>query len=466
MAGCLALCDIAQNMPSGRYGLTDLSPNQETAPDTEETVIETSTTAEQKTDLSQPSLKQRYLQLLLLIIGSGTIYPVVYMRQNFEGSMLETFDITRAQLGECHSILGIVFFLTYLPSGWLSDKLPTRWLMSLSMAGTGFLALWLSTGPEFAQIKLIFIGWGITSGLTLWGALIKGTSLLAPHDQQGRFFGLLESGRGLVEALLASIGLAVFAYFLNSVGTGTSESLTAVIWFYGLVAIGFTPILFFALRTSHMEAPPDPNSRGISGLFRDLKQLLTNQKIWLAAIVILVGYQIFWVTYSLAGLLQSIFQLSAVTVGAITVGRLWMRPLGGVLAGFIGDYFRVIPFLGVLMLIAGGLLALLPSLPATAGVMVLFPMVLLIGVFTYGVRGIFWATLDECDVSASTRGLAVGLISLLAYTPDIYVPMVQSWALANWSGQQGFQIYYGLFGASSLLGFVAARQLTRLSHGA
>ena len=114
------------------------------------------------------------------------------------------------------------------------------------------------------------------------------------------------------------------------------------------------------------------------------------------------------------------------------------------------------------MLIAGGLLALLPSLPATVGVMVLFPMVLLIALFTYGVRGIFWATLDECDVSASTRGLAVGLISLLAYTPDIYVPMVQSWALANWSGQQGFQVYYGLFGASSLVGFVAARRLTRL----
>jgi sugar phosphate permease len=384
------------------------------------------------------------------------------MRQNFEGSMLETFDITRAQLGECHSIMGVIFFLTYVPSGWLSDKLPTRWLMSISMAGTGLLALWLSTAPSFAQIKLIFIGWGLTSGLTLWGALIKGTSLLAPHDQQGRFFGLLESGRGLVEALLATVGLAVFAYFLNTLEASTSGSLTAVIWFYGLVAIGFTPILFFALRTSHMEAPPNPNSRGIAGLLQDLKALLTNQKIWLAAMVILIGYQIFWVTYSLAGLLQSIFQLSAVTVGAITVGRLWMRPLGGVLAGFIGDYFRVIPFLGVLMLIAGGLLALLPSLPATIGATILFPMVLLIGLFTYGVRGIFWATLDECDVSASTRGLAVGIISLLAYTPDIYVPMVQSWALANWGGQQGFQVYYGLFGASSLLGFFAARRLIRL----
>tara|TARA_B100000214_G_scaffold241113_1_gene176577 strand:- start:1145 stop:2398 length:1254 start_codon:yes stop_codon:yes gene_type:complete len=412
--------------------------------------------------VAKPSLKHRYIQLLLLIVGSGVIYPAVYMRQNFEGSMLETFDITRAQLGECHTILGIIFFLTYLPSGWLSDKLPTRWLISVSMAGTGVLALWLSTTPNFTQIKWIFIGWGLTSGLTLWGALIKGTSLLAPHDQQGRFFGLLESGRGLVEALLASIGLAVFAYFLNSVGAGTGGSLTAVIVFYGLVAIGLAPIVFFALKTSTMEAPPDPHRRGVSGFFQDLKELFTNQKIWLAALIILIGYQIFWVTYSLAGLLEFIFQLSAVTVGAITVGRLWMRPLGGVLAGFIGDYFKVIPFLGVLMLIAGGLLALLPSLPATVGVMVLFPMVLLIGLFTYGVRGIFWATLDECDVSASTRGLAVGLISLLAYTPDIYVPMVQSWALANWSGQQGFQIYYGLFGASSLVGFVAARRLTRL----
>ena len=116
----------------------------------------------------------------MLIVGSGVIYPAVYMRQNFEGSMLETFDITRAQLAECHSILGVIFFLTYLPSGWLSDKLPTRWLISVSMAGTGVFALWLSTAPDYAQIKWIFIGWGVTSGLTLWGALIKGTSLLAP----------------------------------------------------------------------------------------------------------------------------------------------------------------------------------------------------------------------------------------------------------------------------------------------
>ena len=77
----------------------------------------------------------------------------------------------------------------------------------------------------------------------------------------------------------------------------------------------------------------------------------------------------------------------------------------------------VIPFLGILMLIAGGLLALLPALPAAVGVLVLFPMVLLIALFTYGVRGIFWPRLMSA-MSASTRGLAVGLITC-SRTPRI-----------------------------------------------
>ena len=44
-----------------------------------------------ESDIDTPSLsqRQRYFQLLILIIASGSIYPVVYMRQNFEGSMLD-----------------------------------------------------------------------------------------------------------------------------------------------------------------------------------------------------------------------------------------------------------------------------------------------------------------------------------------------------------------------------------------
>ena len=409
-------------------------------------------------------MRQRYFQLFILIIASGSIYPVVYMRQNFEGSMIEAYGITLEQLSECHSLLGIMFFLTYLPSGWLSDRFSSKWLLGSSMAGTGLLALWLSTVPSFAEIKLIYIGWGITSGLTLWGALIKSTSLLAPHDQQGRFFGILESGRGIVEAMLATIGLAIFAYLLESVSAAKDVALIAVVQFYACAALVMAPIIVWVLHNSPEESVEKTDKPSGSGLLSDFVILIRNPSIWLAAITILIGYQMFWVTYSLAGLLESVFELSAVTVGSITLARLWMRPIGGVLAGFIGDYFHVVKFLAVLMLLSGAALASLPLLPATTAVAILFPMVMLIGVLSYGVRGIFWATLDSCNVSASTRGLAVGMISLIAYTPDIYVPVVQSWCMERWSGQTGYQVYYALFGASSIVGFFAAHRLSALSR--
>ena len=333
-------------------------------------IIQVVVTKESDIDTPPLSQRQRYFQLLILIIASGSIYPVVYMRQNFEGSMLETYGITLEQLGECHSLLGLMFFLTYLPSGWLADRFRPKWLLGASMAGTGALALWLSTAPSFEYIRLIFIGWGITSGLTLWGALIKSTSLLAPHDQQGRFFGMLESGRGLVEALLATIGLAVFAYFLESLGSGTDIALIAVVRFYGIAALALAPLVIWALHNPGEQSPKATDSPGQGSILADFATIMANPRIWLAGLTILIGYQMFWVSYSLAGLLESVFELSAVTVG--DYGTPWMRPwrpAGRIHRGLFPR--RTLP--GVLMLAGGAAVIALPLLPAATGVLLLGP---------------------------------------------------------------------------------------------
>ena len=51
-------------------------------------------------------------------------------------TMLDLFQITRTQLGYLYSALGTTFLVCYLPSGWLADRLPPRWLISFSLAGT------------------------------------------------------------------------------------------------------------------------------------------------------------------------------------------------------------------------------------------------------------------------------------------------------------------------------------------
>ena len=379
----------------------------------------------------------RYWQLSLLILAAGTIYPIPYIRQNFENSMLETFRMTQAQLGECSSLLGLMFFLTYAPSGWLADRFKPNKLLAFSMAGTGLLALWLATAPPIAHIKVIFLGLGITSGLTLWGSLIKTTSLLAPHDQQGRYFGLLESGRGIVEALLATIALALFAFYLEELMADTSTAMTVVINFYGGTALALSPLILLFLQTPERAAADPARHHGLGGTWADITVLIGNQSVWLSGLVILIGYQLFWVTYSFAGLLESVFGLSAITVGTITVARLWMRPIGPLVAGFLGDKFHAVRFLSWLLLAAAIALVSMPLLPLGAGLIVLLPIVLIVSLLTFGIRGIYWATLDDCNVSAPTRGLAIGLISVLAYTPDIYVPMVQALCLSIWEGKGG-----------------------------
>lgn len=90
----------------------------------------------------------RYGQLMLLVLAAGSIYPVLYLRQVYQSSMLEALAINNEQLGYLYSILGAAFMISYLPSGWLADRLPPRWLISVSLLGTGALALWYATLPN------------------------------------------------------------------------------------------------------------------------------------------------------------------------------------------------------------------------------------------------------------------------------------------------------------------------------
>ena len=66
-------------------------------------------------------MNRRYIDLALLIIAGGALYPIMYLRQNFESDMLFVFNLSDIQLGELYSILGFSLFLGYAPGGWLAD---------------------------------------------------------------------------------------------------------------------------------------------------------------------------------------------------------------------------------------------------------------------------------------------------------------------------------------------------------
>lgn len=408
---------------------------------------------------------RRYFQLAVIVIAAGAIYPLLYLRQNFEVSILESFGITLSQLSQCYSMLGVIFVLTYLPSGWLADRIPVRVLLSFSLAATGMLGLWFSTMPSFDALQVIFACWGIATGLTFWSAHIKAVALLAKPDEQGRFFGILDGGRGLFEALLATIAVAWFAYAIESQADSTSQALLEVIYIYVFVLLVLAPLVFFVLDDHR--APPASNNAASaeSNLLEDLKQVLGRVEIWLCAIIILCGYQLFWATYSFSGYLQNHFGMSAVTVGSITVAKLWMRPIGAATAGFAGDFLGREFVLAVLLVLASLALAAMAFLPASAATALLLAVVLLVGILTYAVRGVYWSTLESCGVPDRIKGLAIGVISLVGYFPDIYLPLLNTALLEAYPGRSGYVIYFLALSAMGFIGVAAAWQLGRRVRG-
>ncbi|MBT8100182.1 MAG: MFS transporter, partial [Gammaproteobacteria bacterium] len=189
------------------------------------------------------SVVKRYVQLGVLVLAAGAIYPLVYLRQNFEVTILEAYNISKGDLGQFYATLGVIFVVTYIPSGWLADRISPRKLIAFSLALTALLGVWFASVPPVDDLQKIFAGWGIATGLTFWAALIKAVAVLAKHDEQGRFFGILDGGRGLVEALLATLAVGLFAWSLETVET--SQALSRVIWFYivYLVIIAVVSIL-------------------------------------------------------------------------------------------------------------------------------------------------------------------------------------------------------------------------------
>ena len=147
---------------------------------------------------------RRYLQFAVIVLAAGTLYPLMYLRQNFEISVLEALGITASDLGELYSLLGFVFAVAYIPSGRLADRFQPRLLMAFSLLAVGALGFWFSTWPSLAELRLIFLGWGLAGGLCFWASLIKAVKLLALSNEQGRFFGILDGGRGLVDDRLES----------------------------------------------------------------------------------------------------------------------------------------------------------------------------------------------------------------------------------------------------------------------
>lgn len=406
--------------------------------------------------MSQEKFK-KYFQFFLVVLAAGSIYPLIYLKSNYQETILQVFNMSNAQLNSMYTILGWVFVFGYIPSGILSDRFSAKKLLAMSLFFTGLGGLWFAQVPSYEFVMAIFAIWGFFSVFTFWSAHMKIVKLLATEKEQGTFFGILDGGRGVVEALLASLALFIFSGIL---GTSVEvidkrEALIAVIYMYSAVLIVTSVLIWFfvqddkkvlALDASKKEATKSPEFK-----FSELGNLFKNKKVYLLGFIIFMGYAVFWTVYYLSWFLEVYVGIDPVSVAGTMVVVLWMRPVGGFIGGYLGDKIGRTTVQMISLTGAAAVLVAISVLPVTGNQGLFQPLIILLGVFLYAIRGTYWSLLGDLNLDALILGTAIGAISFIGYLPDIILPEFNTFLWATFGDMGGFNAY---FISSAILGLI------------
>jgi nitrate/nitrite transporter NarK len=392
-----------------------------------------------------------------LCLSGGFIYLMPYMRQVYHIPLQEALGLTNTQFGVLTSVFGAVAMITYFPGGWLADRISARKLITFSMLATGASGLYFASFPIYPVTIAIHALWGVTTILTFWAALIKATRNWGSHREQGRAFGILEGGRGVAELGASTTLLAVFALL----GSGRL-ALSWVIMVYSALDILVGILAWYTLEEPTQE---DAESTMDKIGLRQVLSVLKMPAVWLVSIVILAGYSSYWGTFYYAPYATDVLLMSVVVGGAIGVGRMWLRPVAPLAAGFLADRVgisKTVAWCFVIVIVSNCLFVATPNAPnLIAAVIANMAVATLVA---FALRGIFYALLQEGGIPLSLTGTAAGVVSVLGYTPDFFMPLVGGVLMDKLPAGTGYKSLFGFIVVLGVCGLAAALGLHRMQN--
>lgn len=411
-------------------------------------------------DRHQPSASGRLrhiLTMIVLCVSGGTIYNVVYVFEVYYIPTQQALDLTKSQMGMLLGVFGAVSLVCYGPGGWLADRFSSRKLITLAMLFTGGTGFYYATFPSYPVALALHALWAVSISLVFWNAMVRATRNWASSAGQGRAFGFLESGRGLFGTLGASILLGVFTWMGS-----TRMALATVIASWSAIILLCGVAAWFVLEDDAPANRTDPERKPGKEGWQDVRRVLRMPAVWLIAIVINATNSGFWATYYFTPYASEVFLLSIAAAGLIGVGRNWLNPVAPFVSGFVADRFGISRTSTVLLSVITLCFALFALTPANAS---LLPLVLINGATAalaiYALRGIYFALLDEQGVPTAVTGTAAGIVSLIGFTSDIYMPIVGGAVLDRYPGPPGYRVLFAATCLIAAVGAVAAWFLVR-----
>ncbi|WP_235298649.1 MFS transporter [Portibacter marinus] len=412
--------------------------------------------------------KQPFYHILLLILAGEAVFILPFVLQRiFRPTFLDLYEITNLELGLCFSVYGIVAVVAYFFGGIIADQFNPGRLMGIALLMTAAGGLYLATYPSVHGLRWLYGYWGMTTIFLFWAAMIKATRMWGGSDRQGKAFGFLDGGRGLVAAGFGSLGLFVLSLFV----IGEFESMSVVdrkeafqylVWtFSGVVALTGIIIFFFLITKGNITVQKHEKVS-----FRDFPKLLKMKVIWLLMVIILTGYCGYKITDIFSLYAKDVMLYNEVKAAGVGTLLLYVRPVLGITIGFLADRTATSLWLAIgFAIMSMGALVLASGVIGPSLVLVFGVSIFTTSVGVYAIRSLYFAIMEEGSVPLALTGTAVGLASLVGYTPDIFMGPLIGVLLDNNPGELGHQYVFSFMALMGVVGFVATMLFRRINAG-
>ena len=404
-----------------------------------------------------------------LILAGETVYALPFhITRFFRPTVLEVFDLTATELGAAMGVYGLVAMVAYFPGGPIADRFPARKLLAFSLWSTALGGVYMTSFPGYIGSIWLWGFFGVTTILLFWAALIRATRDWGGSNSQGKAFGLLDGGRGLLAALLASAGVLIFSLTFPENAAMASlqekkEALFQVIWVYNIVTALAGVFVWFAVPENDPSSNRNTTESNDEAVFKHVIAVLKIPAVWMQSIILLCAY-VAWKgfdNYSLFAV--EAYGMNEVDAAAIVTIGAWLRPIAALCAGLLGDRYNISRMLAIsffFLLVSNLFFAF--TTPAAAEVWILLINMLISSTAIFAMRGLYFALFEEVKVPLMLTGTAVGLVSVVGYTPDIFVALVAGIMIDANPGVTGHQHFFMFLSVFSAIGLLVSFALTRL----
>ena len=398
------------------------------------------------------------------MLAAESIYILPYvLARVFRPTFLDVFNLTNLELGGLFSTYGIVAFFSYLYGGVLADRYSPRKLLSISLIFTSLGGLIMMTYPSYFIMQLLFAYWGFTTVFIFWAPMLKATRAIGGVRMQGKTFSFLDGGRGIVASSIGLIGVLIFSIIITKDVSLLTLSEKQEVFKYVIGASSLIVFIIGIVVYTYLKIELKDDEK--IGNIKSLLKLSKLKSVWLISFIILCAYMGYKITdiYSLYASEVMLFdEINAARVGAL---QQYLRPIVCISVAFFTDKNGNINniLIGFFVMMLGSIL-FSSGLIRVSMNMLFFISLIIVATGTYAIRGLYFSVLKDGKIPYILSGTAIGLISMVGYSPDIFATPLYGYLLDNYPGIKGHQYVYLILFISSIVGIYVSLKFKKLNN--